>query len=516
MWNDPYFILRNESNGQYFFGQLAWPVNYFMAFDKNNGFSFKVGPLAKAALRVIAVGETVTTPAVHLCHVKADFDTAVQTMHDHIRRTVLPKRKLETSYRVQYLIPEDQPLTVYRGDDYNETNMKKCIDVAASVGVELFILDGPDWAKSYGDWVPKEKWFPRGLDPLREYAHEKGMLFGVYAEWEGGRGDWSQTKAFQENPNWFVRRNPDYDWANFLNLAIPQAAAYAKSEFIDIIERFQLDIYRHDQNGCFGGEGSETMRDGFLENDYWRYYEAFYGISRRIHEKYPELILHQASGGGSRLELATASYWHEHYLSDEAIDPMVYKIINGVTVYLPPEILVSPHGMAGPDRPDFITMLRGSYALGCTPMIFNGMLPKSVDEFQPEVKEQFLHHSNIYKTFMRPLLPALKVYHHAPVSATGGVDTGDWLAIEFAAPDRSQGWATFIRFSENEPSYLFKPKGLDGQKMYRVTFDNTGEKQELKGSDILRDGLSIRLEPKSPASELLLFEALTAQSSVRD
>ena len=81
--------------------------------------------------------------------------------------------------------------------------------------------------------------------------------------------------------------------------------------------------------------------------------------------------------------------------------------------------------------------------------------------------------------------------------------------MEFAAPDRSKSWATFIRISDNEPNtYLFKPKGLDGQKKYRVTFDNTGQKQVLKGSDLLRDGLSIQLEQGSPASELLLFEAI--------
>lgn len=27
VWDDPYFILRNDANGEYFFGQLAWPVN---------------------------------------------------------------------------------------------------------------------------------------------------------------------------------------------------------------------------------------------------------------------------------------------------------------------------------------------------------------------------------------------------------------------------------------------------------------------------------------------------------
>ena len=93
VWDDPYFVLRNESNGEYFFGQLAWPVNYVMEFQRERGLSFKIGPLAANALHVISPGETIRTPAVHLAHTKGDFDLTVQAMHDHIRRSVLPPRR---------------------------------------------------------------------------------------------------------------------------------------------------------------------------------------------------------------------------------------------------------------------------------------------------------------------------------------------------------------------------------------------------------------------------------------
>ena len=53
---------------------------------------------------------------------------------------------------------------------------------------------------------------------------------------------------------------------------------------------------------------------------------------------------------------------------------------------------------------------------------------------------------------------------------------------------------------------LFKPKGFDGQKKYKVTFDNTGETKIIEGSELLQKGLSIEIE--NPRSELLLFEQL--------
>ncbi len=516
-WDQPYFVLRNESNGEYFFGQLAWPVNYRMEFHVGGGLSFKIGPSAVNALRVISAGETVTTPAVHLGHVKQDFDAAVQAMHDHVRRSVLPNRTPEKSYLVQYLIPEDQPHTVYRGDDFNETTVMKCIDVAAAAGCEVFILDGPTWAEDttptafeagfYGNWSPRKSWFPRGLEPVRQHAHDKGMLFGLYAELEGGRGDWSKTGQFQEHREWFGPRGPNASIPNFLNMAIPEAAAYMESELAQIIDRHDLDMYRHDMNGCEGGEGSETLRDGFVENDCWRHYDALHAIFERVHAKYPDLILQQASGGGARLDMGSVARWHEHYSSDRASHPYVYQMASGMSVSLPPEIVVTPNGMGGNNQPDLDTMLRGAYALGNTPMIFNGMLPGSVDEFEPGELERFLYYADIYKTFIRSLLPTCKVYHHAPVNATGGVDSGGWLVMEFAAPDRERAWAVIIRFWEvGLRRYLFKPRGLDERRTYNVTFDNTRRTEALEGSSMNRDGLSVTLRHEQH-SELLLFEA---------
>jgi alpha-galactosidase len=515
-WDDPFFVLRSDARGEYFFGQLAWPANYVMEFQKDDGLAFKMGPLAVNALRVLGPGETIATPAVHLGCVKGDFDAAVQAMHDHIRRSVLPRQRADRSFRVQYIHPEDQPLTVYRGDAYNEASVMKCMDVAAAVGMEAFIVDGPTWCSAYGNWlVPDKKRFARGLKPLVEYAHQKGLLFALYAEPEGGRegytsvnggatiGPWSESRVFREHPQWFVQPQ------SVLNLAIPEAAAYLESEIGRIVEHYGLDLYRHDFNAPQRGEGSLTRRDGFLESDYWRHYEALRQIMARVRGKYPNLILQQASAGGTRLELDTLARWHEHYTSDRASYPYVYRMASGLSVYLPPEALVTPNGMAGNgrDQPDLVTMLRGAYALGNTPMIFNAMLPKDLAELKPGERERWLHYGKIYRTFIRPLLAACKVYHHAPVNATGGVESGDWFAMEFASPDRTKGWATVIRLSRSGPdTYLLKPRGLDPTRTYAVTSDNLGTIEVMRGTVLAREGLKVRT-PGNPLSELLLFEA---------
>jgi alpha-galactosidase len=516
-YDDPYFVLHNEARGEYFFGQLAWPVNYQMEFDKVDGVTFKIGPAANNALRVIAPGETIGTPEVHLGCLKGGFDTVVQAMHDHIRRSVLHSRDPQRAHLIQYLFPEDQPLTVYHGADYNEVTVKECIDVAAAAGVEVFIVDGPTWCKTYGDWLePDRKRFPNGLGPLREYAHQKGLLFGLYFELEGGRkgycsnegqgvciANWKESEVFKHHPEWFVQ--PNYQ----LNLAIPEAAAYFKGLLRQVVEHYKLDLYRHDFNTPLQGDGLNTVRDGFTESNYWRHYEAFYDAFREIRQVHPQLILQQASAGGLRLDLRTCSAFDEQYTCDRVTSPWVYQMSSGISVYLPPEVLVTPNGMAGHNQPDFLTVLRATYFLGNTPFIFNGMLPKSMEEFPAKLQKQFQRYTTMYKTFVRPMLPNCKVWHHAPVNAEGGIKTGDWFAMEFGSPDQKRGWATIIRLANaSHGEYSLCLKGVASTWNYNVTSDNAGASSGFSGSELRRKGLPIRLRA-GQNSEVLLYEATT-------
>jgi len=99
------------------------------------------------------------------------------------------------------------------------------------------------------------------------------------------------------------------------------------------------------------------------------------------------------------------------------------------------------------------------------------------------------------------------MYHHAPVSAHGGVTSGGWFAVEFAAPDGSRGWATVIRTGAGpSDAYHFVSRGLDAGRTYRVTFDNADATATVDGLSLMRDGLRIRLE-SALMSDLLLFEA---------
>ena len=496
--NDPFFIVRNDKIGEYFIGHLAWSANWEMVFKQDDfGLLFQIGPASATPLRILSAGETIETPAVHLGLSSGELDDATQAMHEHIRRSMLPKRDPKNAHLIQYLGPADQSFYV----PFNEASAFKCVDVAVAIGAEVFILDF-GWYDVTCDWFPSKDRYPQGLKPLVDYVHKKGLLFGVYMESEGGRGNVELSRVAREHPDWM---GP----SKTVKLTVPESAAWVESEIGRVVEEFDLDLYRLDYNPWF--KFGATDRAGIAENDCWRHYEAFYGMYERLHKKYPDLILQQASSGGGRSDLGTVSRFHESYLTDGLWIPRELQVYSGLTLGLPPEILVvlhGAHGAGGLGRPERLqTILRMSYSLS-TPQIFIGTVAPSLDDLTPERLELFQRYGKIYKEFIRPLLPTCKMFHHEPVNSRGGITSSDWFAMEFASPDRTKGWALLVRLGESseETSYQFRPRGLNPARSYQVTFDHLDGQVEIDGWRLTLDGLPIRLDDVG-SSELLLFEA---------
>jgi alpha-galactosidase len=508
-YDDPFFIVRNEAKGEYFIGHLAWSANWRMAFrcEKESMLKFKTGPTAARAQRVLDPDETVQTPAVHLGPIEGDLDTTVQAMHDHLRRSVLPERKPQRAHLVEYSTTGDQGYPANRMGDtagMTEANILTNVDLAAAIGAEVFIIDA-GWWDNPGDWTPSPTRFPRGLGPIVDHAHKKGLLFGLYVEiervnaWNVGN-DIGKSRVAREHPDWVGPRA-------ILDLTKPEVAAYAESELIRIIDQYKLDLYRLDYNPLPMTEGPSTPRGGFTEDNYWRYYEAFYGLIDRIRAKYPNLILQQCAAGGARNDLGTAGRFHETYLTDGNNMPGVLRNYSGQSLALPPEAFVTAfaegfYGTNGSGHSD--TEWRNTFCLG-TPWLLLGVAP-SIEELSPERRDRYAHYVNLYKTFIRPILPVCRMYHHSPVSSKGGVTSSGWFAMEYAAPDRKKGWATIVRIGTTDSdTYVLRPRGLDRGRTYRVTFDSTGETVTRDGLDWVREGIPVRLESVM-SSDLLLFE----------
>jgi alpha-galactosidase len=526
-FKSPFFAVRNEIAGEYFIGALAWSGNWDLNFyARNERFSvhedgpgqyanlwFRAGPSTGVGWssypalyqRVVAPGESVTTPAVNLGPVQGDLDSSVQAMHDHVRATVEPPRDPKRAYLIQYAVPGDQGFIArFAGDvaGMNEKNIYQQIDVAHALGAELFIVDA-GWWDIYGEWTPSPDRFPHGLAPIADYIHSKGMLFGLYNEVQGGRGDWTHSAMYKQHPDWFI---PPYALIDMTN---PEAVDFVHQQIRKMVQDYKVDLFRLDYNPGFDFGMSQHTRNGLAENDYWRYYEATYRLFEQVKKEFPQLILQQAAAGGGRNDFGFVGRFDEQYTTDGLDIPESLQNLSGQTLGLPIEMFASAFGIPphSANRGHLDTHLRATFTLG-TPWL--APVAPSLKDLSPETLAKYQRYAELYKHFIRPLLPTCKIYHHAPVNARDGVDENPWFAMEFASPDRTKGWATLVKLYSGPDWYVFKPRGLDPGKSYKVTIDSLRTEAVMSGLELSTRGLPVHLE-STEDSELLLFEAVSGK-----
>ena len=286
-----------------------------------------------------------------------------------------------------------------------------------------------------------------------------------------------------------------------LDLTQPEVLAFEEGEITRLIRTLKLDMYRLDHNHCLQPSGNRVYQ-GFTEDLTWRYYDNLYAMFDRLRAKFPRVVFQNCAGGGGRLDWGTMARFHNTEISDWMRMPRGLKILNGVTLSLPPEVLlrtfgteVGEHVLEG----DVDTQLRLCF---CRP-IFRGIAP-SLDELTPYLRERVEHYLGIFKAFIRPVMIDGKVFHHTPFLPLA--EKTPWCVLEYARTDRSASVAAVFRTADQgAPEYVFRPRGLDPTQDYQVTLDNEGLSWTAAGQTLMQEGIPLRLE-QPLTSQLLLFQ----------
>ncbi|MGO8731729.1 MAG: alpha-galactosidase [Terriglobia bacterium] len=502
----PMFILRNNATGEHFIGQLAWSGGYSFEFDLNTevedsaaALTFRAGPDARPPQRVIAPGETVSTPEMHLGLVFGDLDAAVQAMHTHLRRSVfMPQPRGRGGWVESGIGPEIE---------ITPEEVNHAIDSAAQVGAEVFFIDASwyappkgNWWTTVGDWNVDRQRFPQGLKPFRDRAHAAGMLWGL---WMDADRIGSESRIAKEHPEWLAT---NYDGerkiGGLLDLTKPEVVQWMENQIARVIEENQLEFFRLDYN-TDPGVGIKTVHDGFVENGYWRYYEAVYGVYDRLRARFPNVIFENCAGGGGRADIGMVRRFSHTWVTDWQIAPRSFMITNGMTMALPPEYvdrLIG--GQSGYTTADFDFQSR--LLLFAQPT-FGFLVPRGA-QANPLLMARAKRWAGLYKNFVRPFMDTSRIYHHTP--GVAGIDPHGWGVLELDSNDRTRGICGLFQLSApTQPEYLLRLRGLDVSRRYRVTWDNSGQASVVDGFTLVKQGITVRLEGPL-TSELLLFEAL--------
>lgn len=499
-YGTPYFILRNELTGETAFAALAWSANYYAEFAHrfDSCLFFSMGPLGPAPLRVIKPGETVLSPEVHLGLMHTDMDSAVQSWHRHVRASVIPPR------------PEGKSMYTVAGRVVEEPGdwILREVDIAAEMGVESFMVDAgwygkrfDKWWEQRGDWC-EGSWLPGGLAGIRQYIHDKGMLFGLWMEPETIA---EKSKLSKEHPDWVIKTDDGRRAGETqLNMGKPEVAQFVRDEVIRVIREHKPDFYKLDYNVVVY-EGGQNIIDGYAEHEAWRHYETLHQLFRQVREEFPDVALENCASGGGRNDLGMLSVFHYAAESDWSLMPFGIRAINAMTLFLPPEALAYYHNhiYTAHLMADLDTHLR--VTLFATP-VFVGFGAQSADRSTSYFKKT-KRYIELAKTFCRPVMANHPVvYHHTP--DIGLLNPGEWCVLEYGLEDKSRGYCGVFKLSgHGQNEYILNLGGVDINRSYVVTFDNRNQSVTLSGWELANNGISISLDAPL-TSELVLYKAL--------
>jgi alpha-galactosidase len=498
----PFFIVRNEAKNEHLVAAIEWSGNWsaeFLLDDRATESSeagqgecarlcFKAGPdnpyWVGGPLRVLAPGESAESPKVHVGLFAADFDGVVQAWHRHLRKSVLREPNLTVTAGIGIVTDQTTP-----------ESLKERIDRAASVGAQVVTVDagwyaakGSHWFPTVGDYDDDAKRLPGGLAPVFEYARKKGLKCGLWFDLERiGR----ESEIYKQHPEWMVNRYGNETSRGDVDLSIPEAAAWMEEQLVKVIERYKLDLFRLDYNGGFAG--GQVARAGYMENTAWRYYEVIYAMYDRIRKRFPNLIMENCASGGGRTDAAMMKRFHFTWVSDEHQPPRCTRLLNGMSIALPPERLdavAMGRDVDFPARHDLLSH-----------MAVSGL---ALD--LPEAREKVKRYVEFYKNFVSPWLPDSLVYHHTPELPGEPGEPKGWCVLEYVSPDRTRALVALFRLADAGSDYTLRLRGVDRAKSYTVTFDNSGDSEQIPGGRLINQGLVIRLE-QPQSSELLVLEA---------
>ena len=528
-YRHPMFMLRNNLLGKIMIAELGWTGGYRFEFthlvdvsneeQNNSRLSFRADMRGQNPIVCLDKAESFETPKMHIGMLAGDLDDAVNAMHKHLRRSVftLPAARGVKGWVVGGMGPERI---------MDVTASKHFIDTIAAVGGETFIIDAgwycplgreqKEWSTRVGDWYPDPERYPNGISEVRDYAHSKGLLFGLWVDLERLG---FESKAIKEHPDWI---SEPYDNNGYLyngkysnsqlNMAIPEAAAWAEAELSRIIEEYKIDLFRLDYNLSLWQKQNRYHGKHTDENGFVRYYKNTNAMYERLRRKYPNVVFENCAGGGGRTDVGFVSNFTHTWVSDLAVPPRSFSVTNGMTMALPPEYvdrLVG--GMFCHRHASLEWQARNTIFGRPTTNDYNAV----GSETNPEQIRIVKHAFDVYKKHIRPYVDDSLIFHHTP-EIVGGPSQGCAVSeqpnglgiLERSSGDGRHGVLGVFALADCEGRRIVTvyPKGVDASLSYDVTLDNTGAVLTLTGYEMMNNGIRITL-PASLTSELVIYEA---------
>ena len=443
-------------------------------------------------------GEGFAAPPVFIGCYQGDVDDGANRLRRWVAASVKPPAR-----------DERYPLLVNNswgsGMAVDEPLARKMIDESAQLGLELFHIDA-GWFEGVGDWRPQARKFPNGLAPIADYAHSKGLKFGLWVGWTqgGDRVDAAHRILSVRDPemaDWFWSDYPaDWKPADFSGatvcLADPIAVQWCTRTLRGIIRDFKLDLLEHDQpmvvDGCQRTDHRHTR--SAIDAGY-RAAQGYYQVYDTLRSENPNLLFENCVNGGHMIDYGAVRRCHYISITD-TYDPLSNRqAFYDAAFTLPPAMCecyienIAVHSLA-----QFRSMLRSGMMGWCTIMT-------DTSKWTPRQHEAAKRQFALYKQQLRPLIQDGDLYH-----VSDRPDGVRWDGIEYFDAKTGRGALFAFRGNNDESRHALRLKGLSSVAQYALSFEDGSSPAIIaRGADLMETGVELNL-PERETSELVFIE----------
>ncbi len=469
---NPSFIISvshpaEENCGEAIIGTVAWSGNYKLSFEVDNLNRLHIlgGRNDFLSDYPLDPGATFSSPELILAYSDCGTGEASRNLHRWARK-----------YGIQDgTMPRPVVLNSWEGAyfSFDEQTILKMIDDAASMGVELFVLDDGWFGEKYprnndkaglGDWQVNRKKLPGGLKTLIDHAHARGLGFGLWVEPEMVN---PKSELAEKHPDWIVG-TPNREPILMRNQLLLDLSNPAVQEFVyntvsgvlrenPGIAYIKWDANRHVEN--FGSAYLPADRQSHFWIDYIR---GLYGVYERLSEEFPDVIFQACSSGGGRADYGALKYHHEFWGSDNT-DAYSRIFINWGFSQIFPSMAIGSHVSFSPNhQTKNVSSIKFRFDVAMSQRLGVELQPKLLT---PEELEWTRRGIETYKR-IRDVVQLGDLYR-----LISPYDDTDRASMMYVSEDQSKAvlFAYSLRYHYREDYPHVRLQGLDPDKQYRVT-----------------------------------------------
>lgn len=439
--------------GEVYGVHLAWSGNHTMLAERlADGRRYvQAGELLHPGEIVLEPGESYATPQVIAVYSSGGLTPATWGFHAAVRRSpahpTSPRPVLLNTWEAVYF-------------HHDLDTLRELADVAASIGIERFVLDD-GWFGSrrndksgLGDWVVSADVYPHGLAPLIEHVTGLGLEFGIWVEPEMVNPD---SDLYRAHPDWALATD-DYEPVLgrnqlVLDLGRPEAFAHVLGHLDTLLSDHDIAYVKWDMNRDHAqGSGSRGAAGTHSQT------LALYALLDELRRRHPDVEFESCASGGGRVDHEILRRTERVWTSDcnDALERQTIQ--RGASMLIPPEVM-GAH--IGPSRAHTTGRVHTLAFRAATALFGHLGVEWNVARLDDAGRAALAQAIAVHKRF-RPLLHSGDVvrFDTEPAYCAHGVYSSD----------RSQGLVSFAQLATAAsltPPALRLP-GLDADGRYRI------------------------------------------------